>query len=41
MNKGMNYNTANKTLDRNKEPFERAFQLIENLLEYLSPQQRS
>ena len=41
MNKGMNYNTANKTLDRNKEPFDRAFQLIENLLEYLSPQQRS
>ena len=39
MNKGMNYNTANKTLDRNKEPFERAFTLIENLLEYLSPQQ--
>ena len=34
MNKGMNYNSANKTLNKNTEPFERAFTLIENLLEY-------
>lgn len=35
MNKGINYNTANKTLDSNKEPFDRASTLIEKLLEYL------
>lgn len=40
MNRGVDYNTANKTLNRNKEPFDRAFLLIENLLDYLSPEQR-
>lgn len=44
MNRGVNYNTANLTLNKNAEPFERASQLIENLLEYLdgrSPEQGS
>lgn len=36
MNSGVDYNTANKTLNRNKEPFDRAFLLIENLLDYLN-----
>ena len=35
MNKGIDYNTANRTLVKNKEPFDRAFTLIERLLEYL------
>ena len=39
MNKGINYNIANHTLNKNKEPFERAFTLIENLLDYFSPEQ--
>lgn len=39
MNKGINYNTANITLNKNKEPFERAFTLVENLLDYFSPEQ--
>lgn len=39
MNKGINYNTANHTLNKNKEPFERAFTLVENLLDYFSPEQ--
>ena len=38
MNKGINYNTANHTLNKNKEPFERAFTLVENLLDYFSPE---
>ena len=41
MNKGIDYNTANRTLGKNKEPFERAFLLIENLLDYLSLQNRT
>jgi multimeric flavodoxin WrbA len=36
MNKGMNYNSANKTLNKNTEPFNRAFLLVENLLDYLN-----
>ena len=35
MNKGVDYNTANKELRRNKEPFERAVLLMENLMDYL------
>jgi len=35
MNKGIDYNTANKELKRNKEPFERADLLMESLMEYL------
>lgn len=34
-NKGVNYNTANKTFNKNKEFFDRANNLIENLLNYL------
>ena len=35
MNKGVDYYTANKTLGKNQEPFDRADDLIDNLLEYL------
>ena len=35
MNKGIDYNTANKTLNKNSEPFDRADLLIENLMNYL------
>ncbi len=35
MNKGVDYNTANKTLPKNPEPFERADYLMEGLLDYL------
>ena len=35
MNKGVDYYTANKTLKKNEEPFDRADDLIDNLLEYL------
>lgn len=35
MNKGVDYSTANKTLNKNSEPFDRADLLIENLMNYL------
>lgn len=35
INKGVDYYTANKTFDRNKEFFDRAETLIENLLNYI------
>lgn len=35
MNKGVDYSTANKTLNKNEEPFYRADLLIENLMNYL------
>jgi multimeric flavodoxin WrbA len=35
INKGVDYNTANKTFNKNKEFFDRANNLIENLLNYL------
>jgi len=35
MNKGVDYSTANRQLNRNREPFERAEALMESLLEYL------
>ena len=34
-NKGMNYYDANKTFNKNKEFFDRADNLLENLLDYL------
>ncbi len=35
VNKGLNYNLANKTFDKTKEFFDRADNLLENLLNYL------
>jgi hypothetical protein len=35
INKGVDYNTANKTFNKNKEFFDRANNLMENLLNYL------
>ena len=35
MNKGIDYNTANKELSRNAEPFDRADLLMDSLMEYL------
>jgi hypothetical protein len=34
-NKGVDYNTANKTFNKNKEFFDRADNLMDNLLNYL------